>query len=185
MARREGKIARRYAKALFNLSVPAQIDTITDALKEFAEIWSSQPELRSVVLNPGVPEQQRLSVMSDVCARLKTPSENFTSFVHILLQNRRIDDIQQILEAYEKIVAEFKRMLSLEITSAFELADEEKQKISGQIRNRIPENYAALISTQWKIDKQLIGGLVIRSGDHVFDGSLNGALERLGKQLRL
>ena len=185
MIRREAKTAKRYARALFNLCPPAELENMQGYLESFSEIWKGEAMLREVMANPAFPEEQRIAALREIANRLAPGNATLRDLLSLLLTNRRLNLIHDVETYFKQIVSECKKLLSVEITSAFELSEEEKQQMSQRIREKIPEQYAALISAKWKVNPSVIGGLVIRSGDLVFDGSLNGAIERLGKTLRM
>lgn len=183
MGRRDEKAAKRYARALFNLSVSANADSMAAALAAFQKVWSEQAELREMMENPAVAESERRLVLQDIAQMVAAGDSQFRDFLSLLLSNRRLSSISLIAEAFEQILAEFKRLLSIEVVSAFELAAEEKAATERRIREQIPATYASLISIQWTVDRSLIGGLLVRSGDLLLDGSLQGVLARMGKAL--
>ena len=185
MIRREAKTAKRYARALFNLCPPSDLEMMQQCIASFCEIWKRDASLREAIANPAFPQEQRIAVIKQIIEILSPGNATLRDFFSLLTTNRRLVLVHDVKAYFNQIVAEFKKLLAVEVTSAFELPETEKQKMQQQIRQRIPQQYATLISTEWKVDPKVIGGLVIRSGDLVLDGSLNGALERLGKTLRM
>ena len=184
MSRKEGKTAKRYAKALFDLCLPDQAEAARSALISFEAAWNQQPELRSVLENPGIPEDQRMSALQGLAEAVCHGNATIRDFLCLLLSNGRLSEIGGITEAFARIINEFKKILSLEIVSAFELSESDKAEMQRIVRESIPVDYAAFISTQWTVEPGLIGGLMVRSGDLLLDASLRGALERMGKQLK-
>ena len=185
MAKRDGKAAKRYARALFNLSVPDRLDAMRAALVCFCEVWSQDASLRQVMSNPAVSLQDRLSLIQMAASQVAPGDNTFSNLLGVLLTNGRLSDIDSLRLAYEQIVAEFKKTLTLQITSAFELPQQERDDIVREIQARIPAGYASLIEVAWRVDNKALGGLSIKAGDKILDGSLAGVLERLVRELRV
>jgi F-type H+-transporting ATPase subunit delta len=98
-----------------------------------------------------------------------------------MLVNDRIGALGSTITLFSQLVEQFMKVLSLEVTSAFALSDEEKRTLQSDIQKLVPAQYASLVSIAWHEDKNLIGGMIVKSGDRVLDGSLSGALERVGR----
>ncbi len=179
MAKAEGKVAKRYAKALLELCAPAQLEAVRDALNEFAALWSSDMQLRGALLNPAIPANSRNAIVSDIAGKIRSGDKNFLSFLLLLVQNGRCNVLPEIARVFSTMIDELKKLLSLEITSAFEVPANEK----GDLQSKIQSQYGAMASLTWKTDGSLLGGLLIRAGDKLLDSSVKGSLEKIRSRL--
>lgn len=178
-----GRIARRYARALFELAVPSRLDSVLAVLTDFCELWQSDPQLRQALSDPAVPLGKRVEAIRAIARSVATKDESFSNFLALLLENNRLQDAPSILESFRDLVNEFNKTLSLEVTSAFPLSDQERSVIHGQIKAQLPAGYATSVEIQWRVDHDIIGGLVVRAGDKVLDSSLGGILTRIQKEM--
>ncbi len=170
MPKESGKVAKRYARALFELCPPAEIEAMSRQLHEFAATYAENAELRAALLNPAIPLDARLEVVRD----LTRGSETVSNFISLVLSNNRLGAMAEIARTFADMVAALKKLLALEVISAFPLAEGERAEIKG----RVEKEYGSLATLSWQVDRDIVGGLVIRSGDLLLDGSVRGALER-------
>jgi len=173
------KTARRYARALFELCEPSRLEITRQALFDFTALWEESPEIRINLLNPALPLTQRSAALQTIAGRILESDPHWPGFLTLLLNNKRLGDIRAIAQAFAQIVAEVKKLLSLRISSAFALPSEEQNSISAKISSE----FGSLASIEWTVDPELIGGLRIKAGDRLLDGSLKGSLDRLRTQL--
>ncbi len=105
--------------------------------------------------------------------------EGGRNFVRLLLENGRLEVVPQIYELYEKLRRQYEQQVEVEVTSARPLTKREQQQIASALKKRLGRKVQPIFQE----DPELIGGLVIRYGDRVIDGSVRGRLEELKRQL--
>ena len=96
------------------------------------------------------------------------------NFIRVLVDSHRLDVVTEILVMYEALRAEAEKFAEVTVASAFELSEAQQQKIAAALKVRMQRE----IKLSCKVDKNLLGGIVIRAEDKVIDGS---ARTRLGK----
>lgn len=175
MSKTAGKVSRRYARALFDLCQPAQVEKMRDAVSAFAQLWQKSAELREALLNPALPLAQRNAALREIGLRMADNNETFANFLQLLLSKGRLAGMPGIAISFTKMVDELKRLLSLEITSAFPLPAAEQSSIQSKVQS----DFGSLASIEWKVDRTLLGGLLVKSGDKLLDGSVRGSIERV------
>jgi F-type H+-transporting ATPase subunit delta len=179
VATAEGKVAKRYARALFELTAVPELDRTNDGLKGVAEAFLGTVELRHVLLNPAIPLPQRTAVAQDVARVAGGNVAVLENFVGVLLENSRIELLGEIAKEFSAIVAQVKKILALEVVSAFPLSSTEQQ----EIQQRMQRDFGSLAALSWSVDPAIVGGLVVKSGDLQLDGSVKGVLERAREAL--
>ena len=172
-------VARRYARALFELYKPTELEAARDALSAVAVAWEGSIELRAAVLNPSRPLAGRVAVLRDIAAKAASGDQTLANFMAVLLENNRVSAIAEISKAFALHVDQLKKILSLEITSARPISDGEMNSLKAEIEKQ----YGSLSKIEWKVDAKLLGGAVVKAGDKVLDSSINGSLERLREEL--
>lgn len=183
MKRVSGRVSKRYARALFEVYEAGQIDSLLEALNLLATIWERDSELRGFLRNPAIPIGERTKLLHEIAELLRKGDPKFQNFLMVLLSGNRLDSIPSVCSAFKQLIDEYRRILALEIRSAFTLPQDERSKIEVSIRDAIGSKYSSLATINWVVDKDLIGGLLIRSGDKLLDGSVRGTLERMGQAL--
>jgi F-type H+-transporting ATPase subunit delta len=164
--------ARPYAQAAFDEAQKL------NALKSWSEMLLSlaaavnHPDVRAVVTNPRVAKKQ---VEGLVEALIGTgASEQQRNFVRVLADNQRLLVLPEIAAIFEALKAEAEKTVNVVVDSAFELSAAQQDKIVSSLKKRMGRE----IKLVCQINKELLGGIVIRAGDKVIDGS---ARTRLGE----
>jgi len=170
-------LARPYARAVF---AHAQEH---DALGGFSDMLGlvsalvSDARLSSLLKDPRLSRERRVEML------LSLGDERFDAamqqFLRVLGERDRLLVLPEVLEQFEALRAEHEQRLSAEVTSAMELDKAQQEKI----RAELAERTGRAIELVSHIDKQLLGGAVIRAGDRVLDASLRGRLQRLAQSL--
>jgi len=170
-------VARPYAKAAF------QFANENSKLSEWSEILSfvtavvEDETVAEVLDDPKFTSEQKADVVTKICAeRLDKGIQNFIS---LLASNGRLALLPQIVELYEKLKAEQEQSVDVEIISAFEVSPAENQILAGALAKRFNQE----VNIETKVDQSIIGGLIIRAGDLVIDGSVRGKLAKLAETM--
>ena len=179
MAKGSIRIAKRYAKALIALYEPSQLESVRESLKAISQIWSENSLLQNSLLNPANSVQDRQEVLKALAGKVRSGDTNFLNFLLLLLESKRLSSISMIAEAFSQLVDELKKLLSLKVSSASQVSEDEMNSF----KSKIEKDFGSLVTVDWEIDKDLIGGLRVRSGDRLLDGSVRGILERLSSSL--
>ena len=102
-----------------------------------------------------------------------------TNFLRVLGEAKRLSLLPDILQEYQQLLAKKNKQKNVLITSAFKLNQSQEEEITEHLKKRYGEN----LTTKVEIDKNLIGGITIKSGDEVIDLSTKGKLLKLKKQI--
>ena len=103
--------------------------------------------------------------------------ERIKNFLKILIEKDRFGELEQIIEAYSIKVDELTGVQRTDIISAVELNDSQKQQIIGKLKNKLNKN----IIPNWIIDKNIIGGLVIKYDNNIIDSCIKTKLSMFSK----
>lgn len=170
-------IARPYAQAAFE-----QAQKLSDLkgwsafLLSLAEIVAN-PDVNSVMSNPRVIKSQLQAVMLDLIGKDATDQQQ--NFVKILVENRRLQVVAEIVVIFESLRAEAEKAINVVVDSAFELTAEQQNKIIASLKARMNRE----IKLECNVNKELLGGIVIRAGDKVIDGSARSRLGEMANAL--
>jgi F-type H+-transporting ATPase subunit delta len=170
-------IARTYARALFEAAKDAgRIDEVRDQLTTFVEGVDEVPELRSLIRNPELDPPTKAAALDAV---LEGADELIRNFVRVVTEKGRAAQLDEIAREYEVLVAAEEQILSVELTTAYELSDDEAAAIVKQIEEASGQRVEAART----VDPDLIGGLVLKAGSLEVDSSVRGRLDRLRRDL--
>lgn len=132
--------------------------------------------VRSVLKNP----QFDPGVKSQVLADLAGDSEPlFTNFLRVAAEKGRAGEIEEIAKEFERLMAAEEKRLTVELTTARELSDDEADAILRQIE----QHAGRKVDVTRKVDSGLVGGIVLQVGSLRVDASVRGRLERLRTEL--
>jgi F-type H+-transporting ATPase subunit delta len=104
---------------------------------------------------------------------------HWQNFVRLLTQNKRLDVLPQICAQFEMLKAQYENELDVQVTSAVAMSAQQQATLAGALKKRFKRD----VRISSAVDASLLGGAVIRAGDLVIDGSINGRLQRLASDL--
>ena len=165
-------IARPYALAAFE-AAQKQTD-----LKGWSAVLNTLTELlchvdvKALVSSPRVSVDQVEGLMLQLCGQLSKEQANF---IRVLAQAHRLNVATEIAQMYEALRAEAEKSEQVTVSSAFVLNDAQQAKIAAALKTRLGRD----IKLSCKVDQALLGGIVIRMGDKVIDGSARTRLSEL------
>jgi len=164
--------ARPYAQAAFDEAQKlADLKGWSEVLVSLAEAIC-HPEVRAIVTSPRVAKSKVESLMDGLMGgQAKIQQRNF---VRVLVDNQRLLLLPEIVSIFEALRAEAEKTVNVVVDSAFELSAAQQEKIISALKARMGRE----IKLVCKVNKELLGGVVIRAGDKVIDGS---ARTRLGE----
>lgn len=165
----------RYAKALFGLARETnQVTRAGDELGRLVEAMEQNRELRDVLERPLYPAADRRAVLRAVGDALGS-SPLLTNFFQFLIDQRRTQDLSAICDEYARLAQEAAGRLSGEVVAAAPLSDDQLQTLRSALARRTGRD----VDIEVRVDPTLLGGVVAKVGDLVFDGSLKSRLEQL------
>ncbi|NKF51889.1 F0F1 ATP synthase subunit delta [Shewanella sp. WXL01] len=170
-------IARPYAKAAFDFAVENQaVDSWTEMLA-FAALVSENESMQPL-LNGTLASAEIASLFIKVCG--EQVNEQGQNLIKVMAENNRLAILPSVSELFVEYRNEWAKEVEAQVTSASELSDEQKQQISVSLEKRL----ARKVKLNCSIDASLLGGVIIKSGDLVIDGSVSGKLSRLSETLQ-
>ena len=171
--------ARRYARALFDVvSKSGDVDAALAELRSLGAAFTGNPDLRRALTSPGVPLGAKQNVMRDVLA-LQPVSKVIARLLLLIVENDDVDEIDEIVEAFEQRVLELHHVVRADITSAVPLSDDKLRAIEASLADA---SGARVVITP-RVDPAILGGIVAKVGSRVYDGSVARHLARIRTRL--
>ena len=176
-------IARPYARAAFSEACDsAMLDDWQVALAGLA-IVVEQLQVLDVINNPNLSQQQLASLCFDTLkevVEIKPDLGKYLSrFIDLLLLEKRLNVMPDIERLFHQYLAEHNRIVELSVTSPIALADAQKQQLILALEKR----FQSKVTLDYKVEPALIGGLLIKSENWVFDGTIASKLSRLAERI--
>ncbi|MBQ0712448.1 MAG: F0F1 ATP synthase subunit delta [Porticoccus sp.] len=170
-------LARPYAKAAFQYAADASdLQGWSDSLAVAAAV-AAQDTVVKLLSSPSYTATQQAEKTIEVCG--DALNEKSRSFVQVLAENRRLKLLPQIYQQFEVLKANREKTVEVSVVSASEISTEQQEKLASALSSKLERQ----VNMQVSIDDSLIGGVVVRAGDTVIDGSIRGRLAKLAEVL--
>ncbi|OHV08884.1 F0F1 ATP synthase subunit delta [Kushneria phosphatilytica] len=169
--------ARPYAKAAFELAREQQaVDQWSTMLAEGARVVLDE-RVATWLADPTRTAAEQADTLIELLG--ETLDERGREFIRVLARQHRLAALPAISELFEAERAEYERVAVVEVISAFELSQTQQDSLARALKKRLDRE----ITMTTSVDRTLLGGVIIRSGDTVIDGSARGRLARLKRDL--
>jgi F-type H+-transporting ATPase subunit delta len=171
------EIAEVYARSLFEVAKEHDVlDRVHDELGEFAEALSDDRTLQVFLFSPYFSSQEKRDGVSKV---VSDADERFVNFLELLAERHRMPALFRIKREFDAMWADENQLLPVTVTSAVEL----DEGLVDEIGKRIQDQTGRKVELSSNVDPEVLGGLMVRVGNMVLDGTVRNRLERLRKQV--
>jgi F-type H+-transporting ATPase subunit delta len=168
-------IARRYAKALIQLAAEeGAVEKYYDELSGFGSVLAVHHGFAALLTSPAFAIEKKKAMLQDAVDMLPL-SKTVKNFFFLLQEKNRLDQLSSIISGYRSFADELSGLLRSSVTSALPL--EEAQV--GEIKAALEKTTGKTVLLQVEHDPSLLGGVVTRIGDTLFDGSIKTQLDRI------
>ncbi|AFM35556.1 MULTISPECIES: F0F1 ATP synthase subunit delta [Stutzerimonas stutzeri subgroup] len=171
-------LARPYAKAAFEFASAAGTTESWSKMLNLAAIAVEVPEVAALLNDPRLTSESKVQGLVRLLGY--DADEAFRNYVQTLGENDRLSVLPTVWELYEDIKAQAEKTLEAEVETAFELSNEQLQTLAAALSKRLDRT----VNLQQAVNPALIGGVLIRAGDVVVDGSVRGKLSQLAESLK-
>jgi F-type H+-transporting ATPase subunit delta len=170
-------VSRTYAQAFFDAAKEqGRLDVVREELDDFVATLHEVPELDALLRNP----QLDAATKSEALNKLTADSDELVrNFLRVIAARGRGGQIEEIVREFDALYAAEQHVLNVELTTAYDLSDEDAREIVGQIEKASGRTVEARRS----VDPHLIGGIVLKAGSLRVDSSVRGRLNRLRREL--
>lgn len=171
-------LARPYAVAVFKRAKETAATEKWSHDLAFMSAVFSDSEMSVVINNPTVNKQALSTFVLDICqGQVDTEAENL---LQLLVHNNRLALVPTIATLFETYKTADEGCVDVEVVVAYAFSKEEKPKFSSTLEKILGKK----VNMNVTIDKSLIGGVLVRAGDRVIDGSIRGQLQHMQKTLQ-
>lgn len=169
--------ARPYAKAVFDLARSGDELSVWSETLALTAAVAADPSVARLASDPRVPRARVTELFLDVFGQ--RVSDAGVNFVRLLIENRRLALLPEIVTLFEQYKAAAEGRLDVTVHSAFPLTAAQQKAITAALKRKLGRDINLTVA----VDATLVGGVIIRAGDLVIDGSVKGGLEQLAAYL--
>jgi F-type H+-transporting ATPase subunit delta len=168
-------VAGRYASALFDLANESSaLDAIAQDLQSLKTLLNESDDLAELVRSPLYSRDQQAAAIDAVLGAAGV-QELTKRFIGVVIQNRRLFMLADIIDAYSALLASHRGEMSAEVISASPLSDAQVAALRGTLADALRRD----VNLDASVDETLLGGLVVRVGSRMIDSSLRTKLDNM------
>lgn len=173
------EVAVPYAEALMSVAQSKNLtDQFGEDVRSLLSLLSESEQLRNFIANPFILSEDKKAVINRVIGDDANPY--LRNFLLLLVDRKRIILLEPIIQQYLVLLRQLKQIALAEVISAVPLTEAQQQAVKDRV---ISLTNAREVELETKIDRELIGGVIIKVGSQVIDASLRGQLRRISLRL--
>jgi F-type H+-transporting ATPase subunit delta len=169
--------ARPYAKAVFELADADKSYNDWSNTLQFLSVAAADDNVQLLFTTPSLRSEERGEAFLKLCEG--HIDEKGASFVRVLAENDRLPLLSSITELYKELSEEAQNIVDATVSSAYEVSAEQQESIKQALSSKLGKT----VKVTCVVDESLVGGVVIRAGDLVIDGSIQNRIAQLAGEL--
>ena len=171
--------SERYSRALFEVAQEAgELEKIEDDIKNFASLLNNSLEIENFIHNPTKSKENQNSVLKLLAEKLNF-SKSLKNFMFLLVEKRRIFFVEKIIDSFLRLCSKKRGEVKASLISSKELSEAELDNISKELSSSM----SSTIKFNYKVDKELIGGLKLQLGSFMIDTSIKNKLNKYKQKM--
>jgi F-type H+-transporting ATPase subunit delta len=169
----------RYANALADMALAqGAAAPVMQQLGDFAAAYTSSTELRNFLASPAISKSEKRGVVEKISSRLGA-SKIVRNFLFVVIDHQRAHELPEILQSFQDVVRERQGIAEAEVFSPTALNDAQKKEMTQALERLTGKK----IEAKFSLDGKLLGGVLVRVGDTIYDGSLRNRLDDMRERL--
>ncbi len=166
--------ALKYAKGLFIAAKELnKVKEFGEELENLATGLKGYPEILQALQSPIYPPDIKLEILQEILSYFKVDPE-IERFLKLLVERRRIQFLEEIVAMYQALLDEELGRARGEVITAFPISDDEKVELERALQTLLKKE----VILEAKVDPEIIGGVKVKVGDYILDGTLKSQLEK-------
>ncbi|GAA0366615.1 F0F1 ATP synthase subunit delta [Bacillus horti] len=171
-------VGRRYAKALYELARDKnQLDTIEEELQKIEQVFAENPLFLKFLHSPQIARETKIEQLTTIFK--DQISATMLQFITLLIERNREDEIESVFEYYVYFANRERGLADAYVTSTKPLTDDEKQGLVDHFSKKLNKK----IRITNHVDSSILGGVIVKIGDSLYDGSVSGKLHRFKRRV--
>ena len=170
--------SRRYASALLSAAEEGGfLDQIVEELSQIKEVLQNSRDLVHALRSPLVKGDKKIHIIEEVFR--DSVGEKMFLFLRLIARKKRAGLLPEIIDEFQILLDEKRGVINVDVTSAVALSEEQ----AGKLVARLADYTGKKIRPRMSLDEALLGGVSVKIGDTIFDGSISHQLQMLRKAL--
>lgn len=176
----QASLAGRYATALFDLAREQKIvEKVEQSLGALTDALDQSPEYKALTTSPVLSRDQSGTAIAAIAKTMEIDSLT-TKFLGVLASNRRLGEIANVARAFKSLAAHDRGEIAADVTSAHALDAGQISALKSQLKSRLGRD----VIVNLNVDPALLGGLVVKIGSQMIDGSIRTRLNTLAQAMK-
>ncbi len=172
-------VYQTYGDALFQLAVEEnKVDELFSEITAMKEIFEENEELLKLLTNPRIDKEEKMTVVENIFSG--RASKDLVGFLKVIITKDRQRYVIGILDYFIAAAKEYKKIGVVYVTTAIPLDDMGRQKV---VHKLLETTKYEELEMNYTVDKEIIGGMIIRIGDRVVDSTVRTKISKMSKQL--
>lgn len=172
-------LGRRYASAILALASQAgKVDKVGKDLRDFAASWKDSRDLRAAFENPSVTLEARKQILKEIATNAGMDPLVRDSLL-LVAERGRLSSLPEIIESFDKLAEQRSGSVRAEVVTATDMPEAYFEELKKTLE-RVTGKQVVIAKS---VDPSIIGGVVTRIGDQIFDGSVRNRLAELKGEL--
>ena len=172
-------VSKVYGDALFELAIEEdRLDAVWDEVRAISRALTENPDFLPTLRHPDMSMEKKQDLLKEVFG--KSLSADVMGLLDVMVRKNRIGELPKVLDYFDEKAKERQKIGVVEVRTPIELSAEERKKVESRV---LEVTDFASLEMNYKVDKTLLGGMVIRIGDQVLDNSIRSKLEAMSRQL--
>jgi F-type H+-transporting ATPase subunit delta len=168
-------VSDRYAAALYDLAAEKKlVDPVLEDLSNLKNMLKDNKELSLVIKSPLITSIDKLNIFESLLKKINA-NELTSTFLKVIQKNKRFSNLASIITQFMNINSQKRGDVLADITSADELNDDQKNNITNQLKSILGDK----LSLSFDVDKNIMGGLIVKVGSKMIDTSLANKINKL------
>jgi F-type H+-transporting ATPase subunit delta len=171
-------VVRGYAEAMFSIAeAEGELEPVEEQIYAFAKMVEKRAKVREALIDPELPNENKRNLIGEVLGERANPVA--VNLLGMLVEQGRARDIGRIAEGLAEVAAERRQQVVGEVRSAVPLTDAQRRRLAEALSSATGRK----VEVKVIVDPDLVGGVVARVGDVIFDGSIRSRLDEAKQQL--
>lgn len=171
-------VAKRYSQALFELAQnDEELGQFFNDLKSINTTIDQSVELKTFLSHPAFNNETKKEIIKEIFEG--KINKNILNFLYVLIDRNRIYALGAIINHLEELMDKKYNILTVEVITAIELSYEMKEKLTNKLQNL----YQKQIKVKTEIDEDILGGMMLKIGDKIVDGTIKAKLNNMKRTL--
>lgn len=174
----EAVVAKRYADALFQIATEKKnVETLISELEVVKNVFQKDAQLVDLLNHPRVNEAEKMQLIDNAFGKCE---KDIVHTLKILVQRHRVDIVPAVADHFSHLYNETNGIAAATVYSTRALSDEEKENLEISFKKQFNKQHVSITNV---IDPSLIGGIRIKVGNTIYDGSISGKLNRIKQNI--